>query len=50
LKNIRLNGYHVETTNEDGDEYLYIISIISGQKLILKKIACFLFRVVLYNN
>jgi len=27
---IRVNGYHVETTNEGSDEYLYITSIISG--------------------
>jgi hypothetical protein len=30
FKNIRLNGYHVETTNKGNDEYLYITSIISG--------------------
>jgi hypothetical protein len=36
FKDIRLNDYHVETTNEDSDEYLYITSIISDQKLILK--------------
>jgi hypothetical protein len=35
--NIHLNGYHVETTNEDSDEYLYITSIISSQKLLLEK-------------
>jgi hypothetical protein len=38
FKDIRLNDYHVETTNEDSDEYLYITSIISGQKLILEKL------------
>jgi len=36
FKDIRLNGYHVETINECSDEYLYITSIISCQKLILK--------------
>jgi len=41
FKNIRLSGYHVETTNEASDEYLYITSIISGQKLILKKLFTF---------
>jgi hypothetical protein len=41
FKDIRLNGYHVETTNEDSDKYLYITSIISGQKLILKKLPIF---------
>ncbi|GAV91215.1 hypothetical protein CFOL_v3_34614, partial [Cephalotus follicularis] len=25
LKDIHLNGYHIETTNENGKEYLYII-------------------------
>ena len=28
FKDIHLNGYHVETTNEYNDEYLYITSII----------------------
>jgi hypothetical protein len=41
FKDIRLNGYHVETTNEGSDEYLYITSIISGQKLILEKLHAF---------
>jgi hypothetical protein len=41
FKDIRLNGYHVETTNEGSDEYLYITSIISGQKLILEKLPAF---------
>jgi hypothetical protein len=41
FKDIRLNGYHVETTNEGSDEYLYITSIISGQKLIMEKLYAF---------
>jgi hypothetical protein len=41
FKDICLNGYHVETTNEVSDEYLYITSIISGQKLILEKLSAF---------
>jgi hypothetical protein len=41
FKDIRLNGYHVETTNEGSDQYLYITSIISGQKLILEKLSAF---------
>jgi hypothetical protein len=41
FKDIRLNGYHVEITNEGNDEYLYITSIISGQKLILEKLTAF---------
>jgi hypothetical protein len=30
FKDIYLNGYHVKTTNEGSDEYLYITSIILG--------------------
>jgi hypothetical protein len=41
FKDIRLNGYYIETTNKDSDEYLYITSIISGQKLILEKLPAF---------
>ena len=41
FKDIHLNGYHVETTNEGSDEYLYITSIISCQKLILEKLSAF---------
>jgi hypothetical protein len=41
FKDIRLNGYHVETINEGSDEYLYITSIILGQKLILEKLFVF---------
>jgi hypothetical protein len=41
FKDIRLNGYHLKTTNEGSDEYLYITSIISGQKLILEKLHAF---------
>jgi hypothetical protein len=41
VKDIRLNGYYVETTNEGSDEYLYITSIISSQKLILEKLSAF---------
>ena len=35
FKYIRRNRYHIETINEDNLEYLYIISIMSGQKLII---------------
>jgi hypothetical protein len=28
FKDIHLNGYHVETTDEGSDEYLYFTSII----------------------
>jgi hypothetical protein len=41
FKNICLNGFHIETTNEDNKNYLYITSIISDQKLILEKLHTF---------
>ena len=41
FKDIRKNGYHIETMNEDNIEYLYITSIISGQKLIMEKLSVF---------
>jgi hypothetical protein len=44
IKDILLNGYYVETNNEGSDEYFYITSIISGQKLILKKLHVLFFR------
>jgi hypothetical protein len=43
FKDIRLNGYHVKTTNECSNKYLYITSIILGQKLILEKLLAFSF-------
>jgi hypothetical protein len=30
FKNIHLNGYHIKTTNENSNKYLYITSIILG--------------------
>ena len=36
FKAIHKNGYHIETMNEDNVDYLYITSIISGQKLIME--------------
>ena len=41
FKDIHINGYHIETMNEDNAEYLYITSIISGQKLIMEKLPAF---------
>ena len=41
FKDIHRNGYHIETMNEDNVEYIYITSIISCQKLIMKKISAF---------
>ena len=43
FKDIRINGYHIETMNEDNVEYLYITSIIYGQKLIMEKLSAFSF-------
>ena len=41
FKDIRRNWYHIETMNEDNVEYLYITSIIFGQKLIMEKLLGF---------
>ncbi|XP_073153898.1 uncharacterized protein [Henckelia pumila] len=38
FKDIRRNGYHIETLNENNFEYLGITSIISGQKQIKEKL------------
>ena len=38
FKDIYRNGYHIETMNEDNVEYIYITSVISGQKLIMEKL------------
>ena len=35
FNDVRKNGYHIETMNKDNVEYLYITSIMSGQKLII---------------
>ena len=39
FKDIRRNGYHVETTNEENIEYLYITRKISNKKCILEKLS-----------
>ncbi|GAV85108.1 hypothetical protein CFOL_v3_28547, partial [Cephalotus follicularis] len=39
FKDIRINGYHIETTNENGKEYLYITGNASGRKQILEKLS-----------
>ena len=36
FKDIRANGYHIETTDEDRKEYLYITARISGRSLYLR--------------
>ncbi|GAV63098.1 hypothetical protein CFOL_v3_06619, partial [Cephalotus follicularis] len=38
FKDIRRNGYHIETTNKNDKEYLYITDNASGQKQILEKL------------
>ena len=39
FKDIRRNGYHIETMNHDENEYLLITSIISGQNCILEQLS-----------
>ena len=39
FKDIRRNGYHIETMNHDDNEYLLITSIIFGQKCILEQLS-----------
>ena len=41
FKDIRKNGYHIETMNEDNKESLYITSIIYGKKILAEKLSAF---------
>ncbi|KAL4031308.1 hypothetical protein IC575_009584 [Cucumis melo] len=41
FKDIRQNGYHVETDNKNNIEYLYITFIVSHKKRILKTLPAF---------
>ena len=41
FKDIRYNGYHIETTNEGNIEYLYITRIIASKKCVLEKLPSF---------
>ena len=41
FKDICQNGYHIETMNDDSNEYLLITSIIYGEKHILEKLLSF---------
>ena len=41
LKDIRKNGYHIETMNEGNKECLYITSIIYGEKIVAEKLPTF---------
>ena len=37
FKDIRRNGYHIETTNENDEEFLYITSVVSVTKQLMEK-------------
>lgn len=41
FKDIRRNGYHIETISEGSDEYLYITSMASGNKRIIERLPAF---------
>ena len=41
LKDIRHNGYHIETTYDNNKEYLCITHIVSSQKLVVEKLSAF---------
>ena len=50
FKDIRRNGYHIETTNEDNTEYLYITNVVSGKKKYIGKITRFFLWFVLHKH
>ena len=41
FKDIRRNGYHIETMNDGNKECLYITSIVSGKKLVVETLSAF---------
>ena len=41
FKDIRHNGYHIETTYDNNKEYLCITHIVSSQKLVVEKLFAF---------
>ena len=41
FKDIRRNGYHIETMNDGNRECLYITSIVSGKKLVVETLLAF---------
>ena len=41
FKDIRHNGYHIETTYDNNIKYLCITHIVSSQKLVVKKLYVF---------
>ena len=50
FKDIRRNGYHIETMNDDSNEYLLITSIIFGKKHVLEKLtsySCRLYQTII---
>ena len=49
FKDIRRNGYHIETMNHDANEYLLITSIIYGHNIYLGTIAFFILWVISDN-
>ena len=50
FKDIRSNGYHVETTNDDNKEYLNITKVLSGKKILLEKLpVLYVIRIILYK-
>ena len=40
FKDIRLNGYHLQTIDKKGTEYLYITQVVSYQKRVLENFLC----------
>ena len=43
FKDIRRNGYHIETMNETNGEYLLVTNTISGKKCVLEKLPFFFY-------
>ena len=41
FKDIRINGYHIETMNEGNKKCLYINSIIYGKNIVAEKLSAF---------
>ncbi|KAB2074088.1 hypothetical protein ES319_A07G129500v1, partial [Gossypium barbadense] len=41
FKNIRINGYHIETMNEKNIEYLYITKVEYEKKYVLERLPAF---------
>ena len=49
FKDIRKNGYHIETTNEGNVEYLCITTIVYGKKSVLERLPAFCYGLY-YTN